>query len=146
MSQTTPYAFTSAVAQPGMIFDIRPHTVQSFAAEIAMDPGKPVRRGTLPAKQVLIGDATNFLGVAIFTHTLEQAYPAGGATYAIGDAVSVLTRGAIWVQTSVGSIVAGNNAYVTSGGLWTNVVGSNLLVGKFITNGAINEIVAVEIG
>jgi hypothetical protein len=144
MSQTNGYDFALDKAQAGQKFDIRPDWVASFAAEAVIEPGQPVRRGTNPETQVLVGNATSFVGIALFTHATEQAL-AGGADYAIGDMVSVLTKGAAWVESSVASVVAGTPAYVTAAGAWTNVEGSNLEVGTFITGGGEGDLVAVEL-
>jgi hypothetical protein len=144
MAQVAGYDFALDKAQAGQKFDIRPDVVQSFSAEVAIEPGQPVRRGTNPETQVLVGNATAFLGVALFTHASEQAL-AGGAEYAIGDTVSVLTQGAVWVTSSVASVVAGTTAYVTAAGAWTNIEGSNLAVGTFLTGGGSGDVVAVEL-
>ena len=147
MAQTTAasYGFELDKAQAGQKFDIRPDVVMSFAAEAAIEPGQPVRRGTDPETQVLVGNATAFLGIALFTHAQEQAL-AGGAEYAIGDMVSVLTKGAAWVTSAVADAEAGETAYVTSAGAFTNVSTSNLAVGTFLTGGGVGDVVAVEIG
>lgn len=139
------YGFELNVAQAGQKYDLRPDWVMSLAAEEAILPGQPVSRGTDPEKQALVADATSFVGVALFTHTLEQAFPAGGASYAIGDSVSVLTKGVVWVESSVAGVVAGENAYVTATGEFTTVDVANLLVGKFITGGGVGDLVALEL-
>lgn len=139
------YGFELPKAQAGQKFDIRPDWVVSASAEAAIEPGQPVRRGTNPEKQVLVGNATSFLGVALFTHAMEQAFPAGGAEYDIDDTVSVLTKGAVWVKSSVDTVVAGETAYVTSGGEYTNVEGANLAVGTFTTGGDTDDLVVLEL-
>lgn len=147
MAQTTAadYGFELPKAQAGQKFDMRPDTVMSFAAEEAIDPGQPVKRGTAPEKEVLVGDATNFLGIALFTHTLEQAFPAGGASYAVNDTVSVMTSGAAYVTSSVDTVVAGETAYVTAAGDYTNVESTNLAIGTFLTGGDTGDVVVVEL-
>lgn len=145
MSQTQAYGFRLDVAQAGQIYDIRPNTVITLAAEEAIEPGQPVMRGTNPDTQGLISDATAFAGVAVFTQAQEQAYITGGAEYAIGDAVSVLKKGAIWVTAAV-AVVAGEPAYVTATGTYTNVVGTNLLVGTFETSAGIGELAVLALG
>jgi len=146
MAQTSGYVFRSDAAQAGQIYDIRPCTVMSFAAEAALDFGAPVMRGANPETQVVLSDASVFLGVAVFTHAKEQAL-AGGGSYAIGDAVSVMTDGAVWVTSAVDSVVAGTAAYVTPAGAYTNTAGggSNIEVGTFLTGGDTGELVALEL-
>lgn len=144
MAQTAGYGYALDKAQAGQKYDIRPDTVMSFAAEAAIEPGQPVRRGTNKETQVLVGNATAFTGIALFTHAQEQAL-AGGAEYAIGDMVSVLTKGAAWVASSVDSVVAGTTAYVTAAGAFTNVESTNLAVGTFLTGGDTGDLVVVEI-
>lgn len=139
------YGFELPKAQAGQKFDIRPDWVVSMAAEVAIEPGQPVRRGTDPEKQVLVGNATAFLGVALFAHSMEQAFPAGGASYAIDDTVSVLTKGAVWVESSVDTVVAGETAYVTAAGAYTNVEVANLAVGTFTTGGDTGDLVVLEL-
>jgi hypothetical protein len=143
MSQTQAYGFRLDVAQAGQIYDIRPNTVITLAAEAAIEPGQPVRRGTDPENQALIANATSFEGIAVFTQAQEHAYITGGAEYAIGDAVSVLKRGAIWV-TVASDVAAGANAYVAANGTITDVATDNLLIGKFETtalSGALSVLV-----
>ena len=143
MSQTSGYDFALTVAQAGQLFDIRPDTVITLTAEVAIAFGRPVRRGTNPETQALIANATAFEGVAVFTQAKEQTL-AGVAQYEIGDAVSVVKRGAVWVITAV-AVVAGENAYVTSAGAFTNVATSNLLVGKFETSAGIGGLAVLAL-
>lgn len=143
MSQTTGYGYTQTSAQAGQKYDIRPDVVQSFAAEGVVAFGAPVMRGTNPEKQVELSDATAFLGVAVFTHTVENDGTATG--YADKDTVSVLTEGAVWVVSSVDTVVAGEVAYVTSAGAYTNIEGTNLAIGTFLTSGDTGDLVVVEL-
>ncbi len=145
MVQTSGYDFELTVAQAGQKYDLRPDTVVSFAAETAINPGQPLMRGTDPEKQAVISDASSFVGVALFTHTLEQAYPAGGASYATRDQVSVLQKGAVWVTSSVDDVVAGETAYVTAAGAYTTVQAGGLEVGTFITGGSTDNLVVLEL-
>jgi|SRR5690554_3942069 len=145
MAQTNGYGFALDVAQAGQKYDIRPDVVASFAAEGEVAPGAPVMRGTDPERQAEVSDASGFVGVALFTHTLEQAFPGGGASYAEGDAVSVLTQGAVYVESSVDAVVAGETAYVTAAGAYTNVEGTNLAIGTFLTSGDEGDLVVVEL-
>lgn len=147
MAQTdaTTYGFSLGVAQAGQKYDIRPDVVMSFAAEVEIDPGQPVRRGTDPEKQVLVGNAAAFLGIALFTHTLENSISDGEASYKVGQTVSVLTEGAAYVESSVDGVVAGETAYVTAAGAYTNVSTDNLEVGEFLTSGDEGDLVVLKI-
>jgi len=144
MAQTTGYDFAMTVGRPGQLYDLRPHTIESFAAEVALAFGDPVRRGTNPDKQVLKGNATTFRGVALIDPTREQVYITGGAGFAIKDAVPVLVTGAAWVTVAV-AVTAGQPAYVTSAGAYTNVSTSNLLVGEFLTSAGAAAVAVLEV-
>ena len=147
MAQTdaTSYGYALPKAQPGQLYDARGNTVMSFAAEEALTFGQPVMRGTDPEKQVLLSDASAFLGVAMFTHAKEQDRDTGVASYAIADTVSVLTDGAAYVAAGADTIVAGETAYVTAAGAYTNVVGSNLEIGTFLTGGDTGDAVVLDL-
>lgn len=84
----------------GMIADLSCKTVDSFAAEAALNPGDLVVRGTNAEKQVKLagaGTVANAIGIVIHEHkepgTTDGYYP-------VGYAVGVLTRGRIWVPVS----------------------------------------------
>lgn len=84
----------------GMIADLSCKTVDSFAAEAALNPGDLVVRGTNAEKQVKLagtGTVANAIGIVIHEHkepgTTDGYYP-------VGCAVGVLTRGRIWVPVS----------------------------------------------
>lgn len=147
MAQTdaASYGYTLPKAQPGQKYDIRGDVVQSFAAEAALSFGQPVMRGTDPGKQVVLSDASAFVGVALFTHAKEQDRDTGVASYAIGDTVSVLTSGAVWVTSGADTIVAGETAYVTAAGAYTNVATAALEIGTFLSGGDTDDLVAIEL-
>ena len=147
MAQTdvATYSFELPKAQPGQLYDSRTNTVESFAAEAAILFGQPVMRGADPEKQVVLSDASAFVGIAMFTHAKEQDRDAGIASYAIGDTVSVLVEGAVSVAAGADTIVAGETAYVTAAGAYTNVVGSNLEIGTFLTGGNTGDIVVIDL-
>lgn len=147
MAQTdaTTYGYNLATAQAGQKYDIRPDVVMSFAAEGAVDPGEPVMRGTDPEKQVAVSDATGFVGVALFTHALENSISAGVARYEDEQTVSVLTQGAVYVESSVDTVVAGETAYITDAGAFTNVEGTNLEVGEFLTSGDTGDLIVLKV-
>lgn len=139
MSQTQDYGYSLDKGQAGQKYDIRPDTVMSFAAEGAVDFGAPVMRGTDPEKQCETSDASSFLGIALFTQATEED------GYLDEDAVSVLTNGAVWVESGADTIVTGETAYITSAGAYTNVSTDNLEVGTFLTGGDTGDLVVVEI-
>ncbi|MBT8412477.1 MAG: hypothetical protein KJP02_11870 [Octadecabacter sp.] len=147
MAQTdaATYAFAMGKGQAGQLYDMRSNTVVSFAAEEALSFGDPVMRGTAPEKEVVKSDASAFLGVAMFTHAKEQDRDTGIASYAVTDTVNVLTKGAVLVASSVDTVVAGEAAYVTAAGAYTNVVGSNLEIGTFLQGGDTGDLVALEL-
>lgn len=84
----------------GMIADLSCKTVDSFAAEAALNPGDLVVRGTNAAKQVKLaatGTVKDAIGIVIHEH--KEPGTADGY-YPVGYAVGVLTRGRIWVPVS----------------------------------------------
>lgn len=147
MAQTSGYGFEMTRAQAGQLADSRENDVLSFAAEGALAFGAPVMRGTDPEKQAVISDASSFLGIALFEHNHENALDGTGAEYADEEAVSVCIRGAVVVESSVDTVVAGETAYVTPTGTYTNVdgAGANLEIGEFETGGNTGDLVVVLI-
>lgn len=84
----------------GQLADLSCKTVDSFAAEVALNPGDLVIRGTNAEKQVKLagtGTVANAIGIVIHEH--KEPGTADGY-YPIGYAVGVLTRGRIWVPVS----------------------------------------------
>nr|DAY67424.1 MAG TPA: hypothetical protein [Caudoviricetes sp.] len=84
----------------GQLADLSYKTVDSFAAEVALNPGDLVIRGTNAEKQVKLpasGTVKDAIGIVIHEH--KEPGTAGGY-YPIGYAVGVLTRGRIWVPVS----------------------------------------------
>lgn len=147
MAQTdaTTYGYSMGVAQAGQKYDIRPDVVMSYAAEAAIAPGAPVMRGTDPDKQVLTSDGSGFAGVALFTHAMENTLATGTAVYQPTTAVSVMTQGAVYVEASVDAVLGGQTAYITATGEFTNIEGTNLAVGEFLTSGNIGDLVVLKI-
>lgn len=137
--QINGYDFELDKAQKGQLFDLRTNTIESFAAEVEVPFGSGVKRGTDPEKQVVLADDDGFLGIAVFTHTeIEGLYPEKSV-------VSVLTKGAVYVESSVAGVTAGEKAYITDAGAFTNVEASNLEVGTFLSSAGENELVVLEI-
>lgn len=146
MSQTGGYSFQFDKAQAGVLYDLRPHTISSFAAEADLNFGAPLKRGTDPEKQVLLGDETAFVGIAVLTQTEPNALSGGTAQYDTNETVSVLQSGAIWVTGSENGIVAGDTAYVNASGEYVKTSGTTIEIGTFITGGDDGDLVVVSIG
>lgn len=148
MSQNTTASYGNIdVGLAGDKYDIRPDTVSSRAAQEAIAFGLAVTYGTDPEKQVTVVDDTGevFLGVALRTHTIEVA-PAATPAYAIGDTVSVLESGAVWVQVT-SAVAAGAAAFVdVANGKFTDVSTDNLAVpgGRFETSAALNGLAVLK--
>lgn len=140
MAQTTGYGFTSTVAQAGQKADMMNDVVGSYAAEGVVPFGVGLIRGTAD-NQAKVADsaAGDFVGVALFTHTVEQAL-AGVAEYADTDTVSALEFGRVYMET-VGAFTAGASAYVivaagaTQGQLTATATANLGPIGKFKTSG-----------
>lgn len=84
----------------GQLADLSCKTVDSFAAEVALNPGDLVIRVTNAKKQVKLpasGTVKDAIGIVIHEH--KEPGTADGY-YPIGYAVGVLTRGRIWVPVS----------------------------------------------
>ena len=122
------YSFEMARGQAGQLADARANPVITLAADEALDFGAPVMRGT-GSNQAVISDATAFAGVALFEHNHENVDNTDGAGYVETDAVSVLTQGAVLVTAAV-EVEAGEAAYVTATGTYTNDDTNNLLIGS----------------
>ncbi|MBC3540651.1 hypothetical protein ACFSC6_12235 [Rufibacter sediminis] len=118
-------------------YDIRPDTVSTRSAEEVIPFGRAVTYGTKPDKQCTIinNAADKFMGVALKTHTIAVEADAVPG-YAISDAVSILEKGAVWVEVT-SDVVAGAAAYVDiANGKFTDVSTNNLAVpgGTFETS------------
>lgn len=103
------------VALPGMKADATVDVIDSYAAEIALDPGAPVIRGTDAANQIqpaaAAGDGASVIGIAVHTH---KAYEGTGAYYEEGYNVPVMSFGDVYVEVG-GSVVAGGTVGVAFG-------------------------------
>lgn len=102
------YQFDMPVAIPGMKADATADVVDSFAAEVALNPGDAVIRGTDPAKQVKpvasSDDISNVIGIAVHTH---KAYDGVGAYYEQDYCLPVMTFGDVYVEVA-GDVTAGD--------------------------------------
>ena len=100
----------------GQLADLSCKTVDSFAAEVALNPGDIVIRGTNAEKQVKLpasGTVKDAIGIVIHEH--KEPGTADGY-YPIGYAVGVLTRGRIWVPVSK-AVTAGKIANSVEAGI-----------------------------
>lgn len=156
------YLYDQAKGLPGMKADAVNDDIFSFGAEVAMDPGVPVIRGTNPDAQVKpasnAGDGAKVVGVSVHTH---KAYDGNGKYYEDGYAVPVMFKGDVFVEvgadvaagdsagivlgdeavwatsnTSITSSIAGANSYTVA----TNAVGSDTVAfgGVTLTGGAVS--------
>ncbi|MBE0437996.1 MAG: hypothetical protein IBX56_19615 [Methylomicrobium sp.] len=130
MSQTTAPLLYSVLGVPGAIADVANRITDSFAAEGVIAFGAGVERGTDPAKQVVTFAGGDFLGVALFNHTSTAG------EYQDKDSVGVLRTGRVIVDTGDVEVTAGEAAYITAAGAFTNVVGTNTLAGEWLSSGA----------
>ncbi|MBE0470609.1 MAG: hypothetical protein IBX55_14010 [Methyloprofundus sp.] len=137
------YSFDMARGQAGQLADTRGNTVITLAAEDAIAFGAPLMRGT-GSNQAVTSDATAFVGVALFEHNHENSLGGTGAGYVATDAVSVLTQGAVLVTAAV-AVEAGDTAYVTSAGAYTNVATGNLAAGQFESDAGAGELAVLTI-
>ncbi len=123
------YALVPPPAFAGMIADSGFHDVESAIAEVALDCGLGVMKGTTGGvtPQVKLptsaGDLAFLKGVTIYQAIKE---PTGNANrYAAGDPLGCLTQGRIWVQidATVGAVM------VDEGPVYWVFTGAN--AGKF---------------
>ena len=137
------------VAIPGMKADSTIDVVDSFLAEVALNPGDAVVRGTgdQQVKPVsAAGDLTNVIGIAVHTH---KDYSGEGAYYEEGYCLPVMTFGDVYVEVS-GTVAAGGRvamtvtdgvaAFVASGTGATDVTGMT-----YLASGVKGDIVPVRI-
>ena len=143
--QTGGYGYTLDRGEKGQKADIRPDVVMSYSAEGAVDFGKPVEYGANKDKQCKVFDDNTFLGIALFTHTVENDGTVEG--YADKDTVSVLTSGAVFIENSQAGVSAGDKCYVTPAAEFTNVDGGgdNTLIGHYLESGGENDILMIEL-
>lgn len=110
------YQYEQPLGIPGMKADASVDVCDSFCAEVSMNPGEAVIRGTLDgqAKPVAAAaDISNVIGVAVHTH---KEYEGIGAYYEEGYCLPVMTFGDVYVAV-------GNT--VTAGGQAALVVGAD---------------------
>ena len=143
------YQSGAPIAIPGMKADSTIDVVDSFCAEVALNPGAAVVRGTgnQQVKPVsAAGDIANVIGIAVHTH---KDYSGTGAYYEEGYCLPVMTFGDVYVEAG-GTVAAGGQvamtvtnskaAFVASGGSATNVAGMT-----YLASGVNGDIVPVRI-
>lgn len=111
----------------GMLDGVNAHDIRSYAAEEIIPVGFPVKLGTNPAKQVLKATAgASTIGFSLHDHAREQT-SVGSVQYDATSAVSVLTKGRLWVNTN-DAVVAGAtaNLKVSNGTLTDEVVATGI--------------------
>lgn len=122
----------------GAKYDLRPDTVITRLAEEAIPFGVAVTSGTAEGQCTVVDNAADaFIGVALATHTVENGANASDNEYAINAAVSVLEKGACYVELT-SDVAQDAAAYVdVSDGKFTDVSTDNLAVpgGFFETSG-----------
>lgn len=114
INQYQPAAFN------GMLDGIAEHFVRSYAAEEAIPMGYAVMLGTNKDKQVK-KTTSGALTIGFSIHDQVRTQDSNGLVqYAIKEAVSVLTRGRLWVLTAK-AVTAGATAnLVVASGLFTD--------------------------
>lgn len=143
------YQSGAPIAVPGMKADSTIDVVDSFCAEVALNPGAAVVRGTgdQQVKPVsAAGDIANVIGIAVHTH---KDYCGTGAYYEEGYCLPVMTFGDVYVEVG-GTVTAGGAvamkvtnsvaAFVASGEGATNVAGMT-----YLASGVKGDIVPVRI-
>ena len=111
MSQTSISQY-GAAAFKGMRDGIGAPNIRSYVAGENIAVSLPVKLGTNKSTQVLIGDTgASVIGFALADQAREQT-SAGVVQFATKEAVNVLTRGRIWVETT-DAVVAGATANLT---------------------------------
>lgn len=153
MAQIKPfqwYQLGQPVAIPGMKADSTVDVIDSFAAEVALNPGDAVIRGTEDnqVKPVTTADdVANVIGIAIHTH---KAYDGAGAYYEEDYCLPVMTFGDVYVEVA-GDVTAGGKVaiaidetagagFVASGDDATDVEGMT-----YLKNGVAGDIVPVRV-
>lgn len=129
--QTT-YNTNIAAAIEGAIANMRTKDITSASVEsaAAIDFGKAVSRGTKDGTCVAYATATpKFLGVTIVDRSVRAETPNGFGQF---ESARILVKGAVWVKAAV-AVAAGDKAYLTATGTFSNVDTDNLLVGEWDT-------------
>lgn len=144
MAQTNiaDYGYALSLAQAGQLYDLTMDTIDSLTAVGAVPFGAPVALDTDETASVVNSTADKFVGIAVFTHARENDGVKTG--YVEGDRMNVLRFGRIWVKVEA-IVVKEDPAYVTAAGTITNVAGTNIPIGRFMTSAPDNGLAVVEV-
>ena len=127
----TAYTAASPVGYAGMIANGETSNRISRTVEdaTAIPFGKAVFRGTGDHGAILAPTAGALLGITIANYAAPpiQATGVQADAYPQYSTAGILTQGVIWVQSSV-AVADGDQAYVTSAGVITNVSTSNTIL------------------
>ncbi len=118
MSQTGSYTRDAVRALPGLLADSgHDMFLESLAAETAaIEFGLAVQAGTDPEKQAVLYAGGTLAGIASKTHALDEVTEAAGLDGAsVGETMSVLRKGRVWVQTNE-AVVAGDAVFCVNTG------------------------------
>lgn len=132
------YGNTQPRAIKGAVADMRANVMRSLINEdvTLTGFGVPVFQGTANKGATKTGSA-KFLGVTTIDRAVYTDEMLTQEGFRQHDSMLVMEVGVIWVEASV-AVAAGDTAYVTSAGAFTNVATSNIAVGNFetVTTGA----------
>jgi hypothetical protein len=140
----TSYSINMNPAIAGTLYDLSPHTVDSYVSQIDnVGLGFGVIAGTDPQSQVTVAAATfssGFKGI-VLNQAKEQS-ATGAVVYNTKDTVPVLRKGRAWVPVT-GAVTAESPAFLTFSGAdtgkWAAAAGTGPVAvavanAKFITS------------
>lgn len=132
------YGFSYGNAQAGQIADASIRVIDSYPYgnyNVNLDFGIAVY---LNGNSLAIATSADpVIGISVFSHNHPSGY------YSPYDAVSVLTKGRVYVRVSV-DVGYLELAYIDLIGQYTNVAAGNKLVGMFLTSAVANDLSALE--
>ena len=148
-NQTT-YTASLAAAVAGMLANGENKNVISRTVQDSggIGFGKAAFRGTLDHGITATPAANTFMGISLIDPA-QQATPAAPTAdlYARYQSVPLLTNGVVWVAAGV-AVADGEQVYVTSGGVFTNVATSNVIIPNAVFDATIGAagLVPVRLG
>jgi hypothetical protein len=135
-------------AYEGMLGDSRDHTIISMTVQSAagIGFGKAAYQGTLADTCINAADANDTTGLLRgFTEASHFASEGLADLWARYETIPVVKKGPIWLLANV-AVAAGELAYVVlASGLVTNVLTSNVPIGRFESGGAGGALVLVDL-
>ena len=138
------YAATMSPAFEGQIADSAGVVKLSRVNETAdVAFGRAMIQGTASDRGAKIGAASSFVGITIREPALP---PENGDKYLVGDNLSLLDKGSVWVKT-LANAVPGNPVYRTATGELTPTAVGNTLIDRatFETTTAANGIARIRL-